>query len=395
MSLAAPQRAFDSRPCERLPNARMHVTFLMQDTGKLYGAEQATVDLVAGLAASGRIEVSATLVRETRLGKTDHCIERAFRDAGVPCHLLATRRPFSWSLVRDIRRHALARQIDCLHTIGYKMAVHACLAVRGGRLCPWISTVHGWLQRPNLKERLYEWLELQFLKRAQRVVVLSDHYRRLLLAKGLSPQRLAWIPSGLMLDSLHVDRANQPLDCGRRPPTIGMLGRLSWEKNHEMFLHVARRLLDRGAEARFLIAGDGPERLQIEGLIRGLRLETAVELAGLMPREQFFRRIDALAVCSRIENLPYAILEAMAWSRPVVATRVGGVPDLVEPDKTGLLVEPGDVEAMGRAIAGLLGDVPRARALGAAGRRRLEERFTLERSVEAHLEMYGQLANEA
>ncbi|MGQ9684591.1 MAG: glycosyltransferase [Anaerolineae bacterium] len=113
-----------------------------------------------------------------------------------------------------------------------------------------------------------------------------------------------------------------------------------------------------------------------------------------MRRDAFFRRIDVLALCSRTENLPYTILEAMAWSRPVVAARVGGVPDLVEPDKTGLLVEPGDVEAMARAIARLVGDPAWAQSLGAAGRGRLEGRFTLERSVEAHLEMYCQLANE-
>jgi len=123
-------------------------------------------------------------------------------------------------------------------------------------------------------------------------------------------------------------------------------------------------------------------------LVGTLVLASSVELAGGMQRQDFFRRVDLLALCSRIENLPYVILEAMAWSRPVVATRVGGVADLVQPGENGLLVEDQDINGMATAIGRLLADSVHAQAMGRAGRRLLEQRFTLDRSVEAHRAMY-------
>ena len=128
-------------------------------------------------------------------------------------------------------------------------------------------------------------------------------------------------------------------------------------------------------------------------MVRQLRLEGSPELAGVMNRDAFFRQVDLLVLCSRIENLPYVILEAMAWSRPVVATSVGGVPDLIKSGENGLLVKGQDVGPMVDAIGELLNDVPRAQAMGRAGREFLEQRFTLNQSVEAHLAMYRELSS--
>ena len=370
----------------------MHVTFLLHDKIDLYGAERATLDLASGLADSGEIEVSATLIRLSGLNTSNSTLEGAFRDSGIPCHCIPTRRGFSLNLVREIRKHVRSAGIDCVHVVGYKAAVHGGLAVRFGRLRPWVSTVHGWLERPDAKEKVYGWLEMQMLKRAQRVVALSEFYQKVLAERGIPAERLIRIPSGLKLDDLAVDPQSVPFASAERLPTIGILGRLSWEKNHAMFLSAARRLLDEGHRARFLIAGEGPQRPEIAQMVRQLCLQGSVELAGVMNRDEFFRQIDLLVLCSRIENLPYVILEAMAWSRPVVATSVGGVPDLIRPGENGFLVEGHDVGPMVDAIGRLLNDVPRAQAMGRAGREFLERRFTLDRSAEAHLAMYRELS---
>lgn len=368
----------------------MHVTFVMQDTGALYGAERATLDLACGLRDTGQIDVSATLIHESRLHSQGNGVHQAFVDSGIPATSIPTRRPFSWGLVRAIRRHILDRKVDCVHVVGYKAAVHGGLATRFGRICPWVSTVHGWLGSPDFKERFYDWLEVQALKRAQGVVVLSRFYERKLSEKGIRPDRLKWIPSGIQLDSLSVDAACGPFRS-EAEPVIGILGRLSSEKNHSMFLRVASRLVESNTRAHFLIAGDGPERSKVHRMVRDHELEPHVTLAGVMNRDDFFRQVDLPVLCSRIENLPYVILEAMAWSRPIVATRVGGVPDLVAPGVNGLLVDDQDVDGMVRAIESLLSDRPLARAMGSAGRVRLEAEFTLARSAEAHVDMYRQL----
>ncbi|MFC2176366.1 glycosyltransferase [Bacteroidota bacterium] len=371
----------------------MHVAFLMNDQRVLYGAERATLDLASGLADSGEIHVSAILIGDRRTETSASMLEAALRDHSISCRCIPTARRFSPGLVRKIREEVESNGVDCLHVIGYKAAVHGGLAVRFGRLRPWVSTVHGWLERPDAKERFYAWLDIQMLKRAQRVIALSEFYLKKLSSKGVPAEQLLRIPSGLRLDDLDVDRQCMPFCSSERLPTIGILGRLSWEKNHEMFLSAARRLLDGGWRARFLVAGDGPERRRIESMVCRLGLEASVELAGVMNREDFFRQIDLLALCSKIENLPYVILEAMAWSRPVVATSVGGVPDLIKPGENGLLVESDDAGQMAEAIGQLLNDAPRAQAMGRTGRTCLEQRFTLSRSVQAHLAMYRELSD--
>jgi len=371
----------------------MHITFLMQDTRSMYGAERATLDLLVGLACTKEVRVSVALISESRLGKSGSQVERAFREADITCYCLPTGKPFSWSLVHSIREHVQAHSVDCVHVVGYKSAVHGGLAMRFGRLRPWVSTVHGWLDRPNAKEQFYGWVEVQMLKRAQRVVVLSNFYHDRLTRKGILAERIAWIPSGLQLESLGVDFANKPFALAQSEPTIGILGRFSSEKNHGMFLQVAKKLLDEGFQGRFLVAGDGPDRRAIENLVDEMQLQSHVELAGVMDRSEFFRQVDLLVMCSRIENLPYTILEAMAWSRPVVATCVGGIPDLIEPGVTGLLVKDIDVDGMVCAIQQLCTNPSAAREMGTAGRNRLEQQFTLQRSVDAHLRMYRELVS--
>ncbi|MEO2047680.1 MAG: glycosyltransferase family 4 protein [Pirellulales bacterium] len=369
----------------------MHITFLMQDAGSLYGAERATLDLVSGLVNAEKVRVSVVLINESRLRKSDGQLERAFREANVPCYSLSTQRPFSRKLIISIREYVNSHEVDCLHVVGYKAAVHGGLAVRNGRLLPWVSTVHGWLERPNAKERFYGWIEVQMLKRAQRIIVLSNYYHDRLAGLGIATNKMTKIPSGLRLDNLSLDCNSRTITLSNPEMTIGILGRLSSEKNHAMFLHVARNLLDHGYQGKFLIAGDGPERETIEKMVCELQLQAHVELAGVMDRTEFFRQCDLLTMCSRIENLPYTILEAMACLCPVVSTRVGGVPDLVEPGVTGLLVEDQDIVGMAAAILRLLPNPSVVEALIREGQKRLKQKFSLEQSVEAHLRMYREL----
>jgi glycosyltransferase involved in cell wall biosynthesis len=355
------------------------------------GAEQATIDLASGLRETGRIDVSATLIQEIRLVPHSDGVRQAFTRAGIPTTSFPTRRPFSWKLVRAIRKHIVDQEVDCVHVVGYKAAVHGGLAARFGRICPWVSTVHGWLDRANLRERFYAWTEVQMLRRAQRVIVLSSFYQRRLLERGFVASKLAWIPSGLRLQELNIDPSDRASSLPSVTPTIGILGRLSWEKNHAMFLQVARRILDCGCLAKFLIAGEGCERPAIKRRISELGLEPHVEMAGIMDRREFFGQVDILLICSRIENLPYVILEAMAWLCPVVATSVGGTPEMIESEETGLLVEDQDVGAMVTAVLRLTKNSEFSRGLAEAAWKRLQSDYCAAQSAETHLELYREL----
>lgn len=368
----------------------MKIAFLMQDTVRMYGAERATLDLAAGLAGSG-LGVVVLLIEEKRLGPRESELRAVLRERGVEFRALPTNKPFSPALCRRIRE--AAGEADILHTIGPKSSVHAFLALRGTRT-PLVSTVHGWLYRGDAKERFYEWLEKQALRRYRGVVVLSRHYRDLLLRTGFAQDRVVHIPSGVDADRI-VPRARAEASMPGGPFTVGMIGRLSEEKNYGMFLRAARAVLDSGLDVRFRAAGEGPERTRIEGTIRSLGLADRFELLGYADRDEFLQTIHVLAVCSRIENLPYSIMEAMAWCRPVLATRVGGIPDLVDDGVTGFLVPSDNHQELAHRIGQLAVSAARCAALGRAGRNRIESEFVLARAVRQHIEMYSDLTSPA
>ena len=366
----------------------MRIVLLLQDTGKVYGAERATLDLASGLRAAGE-EVTLLLIEEARLGPAATGLRDAVAARGLPHRSLRVAGRLSPALVHSLRDALRELRADVLHTTGYKADLHGGWAAGWGRRWPVVSTVHGWLFRDDLKERFYGWLNVQALRRCARVVALSQHYEAMLARRGVARERLVRIPSGL-------DPSTCPPGAWPAPDvpyTIGIAGRLSEEKNHDLFLRAARRALDGGAPLRFLVAGDGPLAAPLAARVAELGLASAVTLAGFLPREEFLARVHAVALCSRIENLPYSILEAMAWSRPVLATRVGGLPDLVEDGVTGWLVESDDEAALADRMARLAADPAAARACGAAGRARLDRAFTVRAQVEAHRALYRGLSD--
>ncbi len=367
----------------------MRIVLLLQDTGKVYGAERATLDLAAGLRAAGE-EVTLLLIEETRLGPGASDLRDAVRELGLPFRALPVAGRLSRDLVHALRATLRDLGAEVLHTTGYKADLHGGWAAGWGRRWPVVSTVHGWLFRADLKEQFYGWLNLQALRRCARVIALSRHYEAMLAARGVPRERLVRIPSGL--DPATCPPGPWPAEG--TPFTIGLAGRLSEEKNHDLFLRAARRALDGGARLRFLLAGDGPLRAALAARSAELNLAAHVEMPGFLPREDFLSRVHAVALCSRIENLPYSILEAMAWSRPVLATQVGGLPDLVEDGVTGWLVPGEDEGALAGRMALLAGDPGAARRLGAAGRGKVAEAFSAAAQVAAHRVLYASVTRE-
>ena len=370
----------------RLGNA-MNIAFLMQDVGAMFGAERATLDLVSRLRKAGE-DACVLLIDEQRLGLGRSDLRDALSAAGVPFMRLPTSHPFSPDLVRQLRKTAADSKTRIVHAVGPKATLHAYLAFRStdARL---FSTVHGWLFRRDPKERFYEWLERRMLKRYDRVIVLSSFYHEILLKKGFQPDRVVLIPSGLDVGSLVSEEEAKSSLSSVNSFTVGTIGRLSTEKNPVMFLRAARDILERGAQVRFIVAGEGPERARLEQLVEKWGLSESVRMPGYLPVRDFMKQVSVLVQCSFIENLPYSIMEAMAWCRPVVATAVGGVPELIEEGKTGFLVPPDDHEALANRLC-VISSWPRLiEEMGTAGRRKVEREFTLQTSVERHRELYA------
>lgn len=375
----------------------MKIAFLIQGGQGLYGAERATLMLVRGLLAAGT-EVRVFRLQEMRIADSSRPddMKRALA-AFVEVRDIPVAGRFSLSAIRQLRGELTAWSADLLHTTGYKADLHGGMAAKWGRLLPVVSTVHGWLFRKDPKERFFQWLNIRVLRHFSRVIVLSRFYENYMRRQGLAPLQLARIPQGFRVDDIVPAATAGRLweQSARAPFVFGMLGRLSSEKHHTLFLRAAARLARRMKGSpmlwRLQIAGDGPLRETILRTAKRLGIADRLEMPGRIPPQDFFLHTHVLVQCSKVENQPMSVMEAMAWKRPVIATPAGGLPEWVEDGVTGRLLPSHSSRLLAAAMLDFLLSPESACACGERARRELERRFSFEAMVEDHIGLYNAL----
>lgn len=209
--------------------------------------------------------------------------------------------------------------------------------------------------RGGVRVRLLRATRTAALRRARRVVVPSAYLREVALGWGVRPERVAVIPNPAPTLSALPSRADARAALGLEGFTLAVAGRLTRQKA----LDDALEALARVENVALVVAGDGPERAALERRAAALRIADRVRFDGARSRDEvlrLFRAADAAILTSAWENLPHSVLEALAVGTPVIATAVGGVPEVVRDGENGLLVAPGDVEAIAGAIRRLAGD---------------------------------------
>jgi glycogen(starch) synthase len=214
-------------------------------------------------------------------------------------------------------------------------------------------------------------------------------------ARALMPEMAAY--SSVVYNGLEVPGV-APAPLPFHPPRLLCLGRLSKEKGFDVAVKAFASLIDRFPNARLVIAGDGPLRSPLENQATELGLERSVEFVGWVTPENVPELLNAATIVimpSHREGLPSVALEAALLGRPVVATRVGGLPEIVVHKKTGLLVDDATPEAFAAAIRLLLEQPQTATAFGHAARRRAQELFSFERYVDAYDELYRMIGEKA
>jgi glycosyltransferase involved in cell wall biosynthesis len=200
---------------------------------------------------------------------------------------------------------------------------------------------------------------------------------------GVARGKLSCIPNGVMLEQ---DATSRP----RGAPVIGLVARLTPEKDVQCFLNAALRIAGRFPAAKFRIAGDGPLRPELERLAAELGLAERVSFLGVLDEMQpFFASVHVLAVSSVAEGTPLSIVEAMGAGVPIVATAVGGIPEQVTDGRNGYLVEPRNPAALAERIGWVLADPDAATRLGEAGRARALSEFTVEKMSDAIESVYA------
>jgi glycosyltransferase involved in cell wall biosynthesis len=195
--------------------------------------------------------------------------------------------------------------------------------------------------------------------------VPSAYLRTIALEWGLDPERVAVVPNPAPVVPAHPTRADARAALSVDGPALGAAGRLTAQKA----LGDALDALARVPGVQLLVRGDGPERPGLESRAAALGLTGRVRFLGAGTRDDvlaLFRAVDVALSTSAWENLPHAVLEALAAGTPVIATAVGGIPEVVRDGENGLLVPPGDVDALAAAVERLVRDDALRASLAAA-----------------------------
>jgi glycosyltransferase involved in cell wall biosynthesis len=227
-------------------------------------------------------------------------------------------------------------------------------------------------------------------------ICASEAIRQMLVADGVPAERTVTVHEGIDID--HV-RAAPPVNVHEafwlphNAPVVGNIAALVPHKGQRHLIEAARLVVQRMPDVRFLILGEGELREMLERQVREYRLEKHVFLPGFRTDVLgCLKSFDLFAMSSVTEGLGTALLDAMACGKAIVATRTGGIPEVVDDGVTGKLVAPRDHAAMAQAILELLNDHAGRERMGDAGRARVEASFTVERMIAGTAAVYARLA---
>jgi glycosyltransferase involved in cell wall biosynthesis len=371
----------------------LHVAYLTK------GLEERGYDttLVAGSLARG--ESSMSFVAD-ELGVDVNPLPQLSREISPVYDTLSVLRLVG--LIKRTRPHILHTHTAKAGAVGRLAA-----ALAGDARPPIIvHTFHGHVLRGYFNPALssvFRVLERVLAAETTRLVAVGPQVRDDLVALGVAPrEKFTVIRLGIDLD-MRISGSDERRAELRRlfgvPPetfVVGWIGRMTAIKRVPDVLQAFKRLLDQGIDARLCLVGDGPDRERVERVAHDLDVSRSTLFIGyqrdVAPYYAFF---DTLLLPSANEGTPVVAIEALASRRPVVATRVGGVPDVVTDGADGYLVSVGDVEAMSSRLADLAADPELRRRLGDSGRESVVQRYRIERLIDDVDALYRELLRDA
>ena len=363
---------------------------IMIATGEIGGPGKGVLQLLKHAPAGAFEYVLCNF--QVRNRSTGHFVEEALRRA-LNLRLLEQRFPFDPQLIIQARRLIREYDVNLVQTHGYKSnTIGFFLQLLCG--LPWIGFAHGYID-DNWRNRLYNRIDRLVLRRADRIVAVSESMKALLIGHRVSAHKIHAIhnavePSGMVLTtSAQETRRRHGLTPAQK--VIGVIGRLSSEKGQMVFLRAMEKTAQSVPGVKALIVGDGQDRPMLEAFCRQKGLSEHVVFVGHQEKiADYYQALDLLVLPSLSEGLPNAVLEAMSFGVPVLATAVGGVPEVVQ-NGNGVMVPPNDPGALAESMIELLRHDALRRAMGVKGQNSLHPRFTPDARVQRIISLYEEL----
>jgi glycosyltransferase involved in cell wall biosynthesis len=356
-------------------------------SGGFYGAESMVVTLLESLRRTGCRSVLGVF---RNAQKTNLDVAERAAAAGIEVELIPCTGRLDWGAVRLIREILARYQAEVLHTHGYKADLYGFLAARASSV-PVMATCHNWTNDTRTVQ-LYAFLDRFVLRRFRVVTAVSSTVAELLIDAGISADRVRVIHNGIGTEQRDSPQEIPEILANGHGPVIGLVGRLVPQKGFLDVLACAPEILSCKPDTRFVIAGDGPQRAELEQAARDAGISHAVIFTGARADiQRFYAAMDIFVLPSLNEGMPMTVLEAMAAGKPVVASRVGGVPEMLCDGESGILVQPGNRRQLKEALVGLLEAPARARQMGKRGRERVIQEYSSSAMARQYASLYGSL----
>jgi len=371
----------------------------LRSSHSLYGPERQLIYLATSMPLHGFETGICVLYRQGKGRPRKHPLLLEASRSGIwACQIDDEGRWSLVSLIQSMVRILRQGNYSLVNSHGYKSNF---VAFWSAKVCgiPAIATVRLHTET-DMRLKLYKMLDLVLLRHFSHVITVSDHLRRQMIWAGIAPSKVSMVHNGIDVQAvisqalMEDGSANGLMRHRAKSATISIVGRLTLQKDHVTFLRAARLVIETVPNARFLIIGDGPLREQLEQLSRALGVDEHVTFLGY--RQDVLSLMagsDVIVLSSVQEGLPNVILEALALGKPVVATRVGGVPEVIRSAKTGVMVPPKDPRALADAICWVLRNPDQATRLGKLGQARVIAEFSVQAMAQKTAAVYRSVLN--
>jgi glycosyltransferase involved in cell wall biosynthesis len=351
------------------------------------GAESVVLELAkAGIAADhGVIVVSIQNSSNPHRELADAAEAKGIRSYSIPC-----RGRFDRDLIYRLKEIIRSEHINLIHSHGYKSNFYAWSVARTA--LPWVVTNHLW-KRTTFLLRMYAWLDGFIIRRADRIVAVSDAITAEMISMGIVGGKITVIDNGVDSERFgHRDSRSEirnNFGFTSDMVVIGTVASLTAEKGHRYLLEAAYDLVSIFPDVRFLFVGEGNQRSFLEQKANELGLRDKIVFAGSRyDIPEILSSLDMFVLPSLNEGLPMALLEAMASAIPVIASKVGAIPRVLEDGKTGLLVDPADPKMLADAISSLLSEPDRRREFASQGFAKVKRDFSADAMATRYFDLY-------
>lgn len=360
----------------------LHVTFNMG----FGGTEQVIRQLIGNLAPDCfECEIACIDGGPGEIG------QQLARDRGIVIHAKQRKPGFDKALVRWLHGIIRKGKFDVVHGHQYSPFLYAWLAhwMTGTRM---VFTEHGRFH-PDRHRKKARFINPFIARSSHALVAISEATREALAEyEYMPPSKIQVIYNGIEPPSQNPDRERQiraELQLTPDDIVLGTVARLDPVKNQALLLTATRRLRDEGYPVRLLLVGDGPEREKLEAQVRELSLEKSVVFTGFQKNPaDYLGLMDVFLLPSFTEGTSMTLLEAMCLGVPVIASRVGGTPEIVEHEKTGFLFDSGDEDGLLKAVKTLLDDPEAQRQMTTSARKRFQQRFSARQMADQYQSLY-------